>query len=734
MQQQINAVTFPDRWARVRSSTESTWCAIWLALCLPWLLGVWTIPFDAVQQFFPAVSFTAQQLLQLDFPWWNPYLHGGYPQLADPQMMTLQPTVVLPMLLAPTSLHWFTVVILLHVLLAGVGALKLAAYHGMQRLPQLLFALVFVFGGVAAARLQHTPMIVSYSLLPWLWLGLSRLRHTGRWRYALLAGIAGGLCALQLTQVTYLIVLACAVYALGALLVADRARARLLLQLAGVGALAALISAPQWLSTFAWLAQTNRDGVTLDTALPGAIHWQSLATLLSGNLFSQGRGDSWAFGDITTDYLYVGAIPLAVWLAWGGDVTRRTPRQARIALAVFVFAVLFALGGATPVFPFLFEWLPGLDLFRRPSDALFLAVPAAAWLGASALQVALERNGFRPHWPSLLAVGLLAVSSSWLIVSNGRLAGFAWIALSAVLGALAVHQLRRHRAPARWVLGLVLLDLLVFNVSTSFNARSATRPVLTATRPGAAQSAYQLLAAQRAASGPQRALVFGIGPLTNGAAVHALPLANGYNPLLDARYLRMLGMPGDPLENVQDKPDTPWTPDFNAPLYDLLGVRWVLAPTPFPDSRAHDEQLQYLRRDSVLPHLLNPRQVRWHEEDLPPAAAFNETDFGAAVWLPQGAPRGVCPDVGGGGLQVLEQHAAASAMTLRVHADAPAWLVVNDVIAPGWRAEINGEATDVLRANGVFRAVCVPAGTHEVALRFSPLQLWREGLAARLGR
>lgn len=734
MQQMISTTAATSRWTRLRQTPGFAWSALWLVLCLPWLLGIWTIPFDAVQQFFPAVSFTAQQLLQLDLPWWNPYLHGGYPQLADPQMMTLQPTVVLPMLLAPTSLHWFTVVILLHVLVAGMGALKLAATQGLQRLPQLMFALVFLFGGVAAARLQHTPMIVSYCMLPWLWLGLSRLRHTGRWHYALLAGIAGGLCALQLTQVTYLIVLACGLYSVGALVAADRQRVRLFLQLAVVGAVAALISAPQWLSTFAWLAQTNRDGVTLDTALPGAIQWQSLATLLSGNIFSQGRGDSWAFGDITTDYLYVGAVPLAVWLAWGGEVIRRTPTQARVALAVFVFAVLFALGGATPVFPLLFEWLPGLDLFRRPSDALFLAVPAAAWLGASALQVALAQHGLRPHWPSVLVTGLLAVASGWLIVSTGRLPGFAWIALSAVLGTLAVHQLRRHRAPARWVLGLILIDLLVFNVSTSFNARSATRPVLTASRAGAAQSAYQLLSAQRTASGPQRALVFGIGPLTNGAAVHALPLANGYNPLLDARYLRMVGMPGDPLENVQDKPDTPWTGDFNAPLYDLLGVRWVLAPGAFPGSRAHDDQLQYLRRDSVLPRLLNPRQVRWHEEDLPPAAAFNETDFGAALWLPQGAQRGLCPEAASGVLQVLQQHHAASTMTVRVHADAPAWLVVNDVIAPGWRAEINGEATDVLRANGLFRAVCVPAGTHEVTLRFSPLQLWREGLAARLGR
>ncbi|WP_251269107.1 hypothetical protein, partial [Enterobacter hormaechei] len=70
---------------------------------------------------------------------------------------------------------------------------------------------------------------------------------------------------------------------------------RLLWQLGVVAILAGGVSAPQWLSTLAWLDQTNRNGLTLEAALPGAIHWQTLVTLLSGNVFSQGRGDSWAF-------------------------------------------------------------------------------------------------------------------------------------------------------------------------------------------------------------------------------------------------------------------------------------------------------------------------------------------------------------------------------------------------------------------------------------------------------
>lgn len=332
MQQSSTASQGMGSWQRRWRTPEGMFLTAWIVLCLPWLMGIKTIPFDAVQQFFPAVSFSAEQLRHLQAPWWNPYLYGGYPQLADPQMMTLQPSMLLPMLLAPTSLHLFTVVVLLHVLAGGFGALRLGRAQGMPPPAQLLFALVLMFGGVAASRLQHTPMIVSYSLLPWLWLGMEQVRRHGRARDVALAGVAGGLCALQLTQVTYFIILACAIHAVGAVVLAKGQHVRMLLRFGLVALLAGAISAPQWLSTLAWLGETNRDGLSLEAALPGAIHWQTLATLLSGNVFSQGRGDSWAFGDISADYLYLGAVPLALWLGWGGEVLRRKPAATRIAL------------------------------------------------------------------------------------------------------------------------------------------------------------------------------------------------------------------------------------------------------------------------------------------------------------------------------------------------------------------------------------------------------------------
>lgn len=727
MQQQTAALAH-RAWQRCRASGEIRLLGIWALLCLPWLLGLRIIPFDAAQQFFPAVSFVAEQWLHGQAAWWNPYLYGGYPQLADPQMMSLQPSMVLPMLLAPTSLHWFTVVVLLHVLGGGIGALRLARHYRLDPLPQLLFALVMMFGAVAASRLQHTPMIVSFSYLPWLWLGMSRLRRQPRVREVLLAGVAGGLCALQLTQVTYLIVLGCALYALaGVLLAPPGQRLRLLLCLAAVGGLAALISAPQWLSTLAWLPATNRRVIDLDASLGGAIPWQTLATLLSGNVFEQGRGSYWGVGEITQDYLYLGAVPLALWLGWGAAVLRAQPWRARIALAVMVLAVAWALGGRTPLFPWLFAWLPGLDLFRRPADALFAVVPAAAWLAAQALQQARQSATLRPHWPSLAVVALLAAFTvAWVLPAHPAALG--WVLLSTLIALLALRAASRQRGVA--LLGLLVVDMLVFNVGTDFNTGSASKSVLDGTRDGPAQAAYRVLAAQRTAGIPQRAAVFGLGPLTNGASVQQLALINGYNPLLGSDYLQMVGTPGEPLARVQDNLATPWAATLEAPLYDLLGLRWVLAATPFPGAHAVDGRVFVAERGGVLPRVLSPRHVARHAGRLPDPAAFSATDFAHTLWLPVGA-HGACADAQAGAVRIGAIHYQANRLQVAYQADAAGWVVINEAYAPGWEAQVDAAALPVLRANGVFRAVCVPPGTHTLQLRYRPLALWRDGLQGR---
>lgn len=57
---------------------------------------------------------------------------------------------------------------------------------------------------------------------------------------------------------------------------------------------------------------------------------------------------------------------------------------------------------------------------------------------------------------------------------------------------------------------------------------------------------------------------------------------------------------------------------------------------------------------------------------------------------------------------------------VELRATGPGILVLTDTNYPGWRATINGEPTEILTADGLFRAVALPPGEHTVVFSFGP--------------
>jgi uncharacterized membrane protein YfhO len=49
---------------------------------------------------------------------------------------------------------------------------------------------------------------------------------------------------------------------------------------------------------------------------------------------------------------------------------------------------------------------------------------------------------------------------------------------------------------------------------------------------------------------------------------------------------------------------------------------------------------------------------------------------------------------------------------------------VSDAYYPGWKAYVDGEKTDIFRANLAFRAIRVPPGRHTVSLVYVPFSFY----------
>lgn len=66
--------------------------------------------------------------------------------------------------------------------------------------------------------------------------------------------------------------------------------------------------------------------------------------------------------------------------------------------------------------------------------------------------------------------------------------------------------------------------------------------------------------------------------------------------------------------------------------------------------------------------------------------------------------------------QILEY--SSQLVRLRVKLAEPGYLVLADMVYPGWQATVDGRPTEILRADTIFRAVELEAGEHTVEFRF----------------
>jgi hypothetical protein len=60
------------------------------------------------------------------------------------------------------------------------------------------------------------------------------------------------------------------------------------------------------------------------------------------------------------------------------------------------------------------------------------------------------------------------------------------------------------------------------------------------------------------------------------------------------------------------------------------------------------------------------------------------------------------------------------------------WLIVSDNDYPGWQASLDGQETEIFRANHTMRAVRVPAGRHVLSFTFAPV-VFRGSVLLSLG-
>jgi Bacterial membrane protein YfhO len=757
--------------------------AAWALAASLWPLTGTVVPWDSKNQFYPTLRYLGSALAHGELPLWNPYHFGGHPSAADPQSLLFTPTMLLFGWLVPEpSMQLFDVVVFAHFLPGALAFVPLFRRRGWHLAGAVAAALIFMLGGSATARLQHTGMIFSYGFFPLAFLLLEEALDRRSYLYGLLFAVCAAMMVIGRDQVAFLCALTLIALAAQRVWTAPRSlaylrsRLGLLLFMGVVGG--ALLVVPIVL-TMQFLATSTRPSFGFGVAAMGSLPPESLATILFGNVFGSLRwtydywGPDWhslsegTWTDRATNYLFVGTIP-ALLLLWHGIAGGRLfAREFRFFLVVGIAALFYALGRYTPGFEVIFDHIPGVNLYRRPADATFLINIALAF--ASGYLVHRYVTEGLPKWNRaslgrlwaalpLLALGLLvaAIASALAFAIKGGHMSPAVIEISVSLAAaaLTIAVITRMSGVSRWreatALVLVTLtgaELIGRHAASALNAEPAERYTVFTKLPPEQLQGLQILKrelAERHARGEYpRVEILGLkGAWQNASMVLGIEDIIGYNPLRLADYERAIG----PGENAED-PNLRRFPTsfrgYKCQLASLLGLDYVVLDRPVEKLPRHFPRLTgaevvygtgrmwiYRLNTSVprayVAHHVTPvdSEAVLGLEELPEFNRETEAlidDESMALLKASYGPAGSARDKAKGEARIVSYQ--RNSIALEVENRENGVLVLHDIHYPGWEAWVDGERRPILRANLLFRGVEIGPGRHRVEFHFRPMSL-----------
>ncbi|MDB5595907.1 MAG: conserved rane protein of unknown function [Hyphomicrobiales bacterium] len=771
------------QWTRIE-----TICAILgLSLFSTFALSAWAwsgalVPWDSKNQFYPFFRFLAESLAHGDLPLWNPYHFAGHPSVADPQSLLFTPTMMLFALVAPkASMAAFDVVIFSHLFAGGLGMLGLFRRRGWHPAGALLAAMIFMLGGAASSRLQHTGIIISYAFFPLALLALEIALARRSWTYAVLFGLFGTLMVLGRDQVALLMGLALVGAAAFHVVRAEKPvsflASRLPLLIVSGAIVIAALAVPSLL-TMQFLAASNRPGIAYGVAAAGSLHPANFATFLTGDIFGSndwnyrywGPGyeatDMADFTDRTINYLFAGTLP-ALLILWHGFAGGRIfGRGLRYFAVLGTLATLYALGRYTPFFGLMFDHLPGISLYRRPADATFLLNIAIALTAGYLLHRYIAEGIPRPfrRLHRGLASALVAGTVGTIGLAIGSALAFASakaqlieslqavaVCMGLATALAAVFFLADQGGPRRRALAAMLLvafggaELVTRNAASSQNAEPASQYAVYSGKTQPGRNGLDVLAQEIQAAHARgeypRVEILGLnGPWQNASLVMGLENTLGYNPLRIADYARAIGPgenSGDP--NLRQFPGT--FRGYRCNLATLLGLEYLVLDRPLNRLPRHvprpkatpifaGRNMYIYRLGTPAPRAYLAMQVKAvDKETVLEESALPDFNRAREVLIDNESMSDLREIYALGDSDAMPSSSVkirthdGSRVAIDVESDRAGVLVLHDLYYPGWQVRVDGEVKPVLRANLLFRGVEVPAGHHNVVFEFKPFAL-----------
>jgi hypothetical protein len=751
-----------------------------LVTFLPLVLGRVLFERDILTYWLAQVETFVGAVAAGSWPVWDPWVAFGQPMLAQPDTQVLYPFTWLNLLL---PLHVaYTVLVLGHLALSGVGLLRLARRLDVEPGGALVAAALWMLSGpfLSLANVWHH--FAGASWMPWVLdavegacLSGGRPRPVVRW--GLLTGLQVLAGSADIAAMTALL----ASVFVARHLASPSAGTRL--RIAG-GALAATVlglglSAALWVPTLEVARRSLRWNLPASTQEFWSLHPLSLLQValplfvVDLPLRAEWRQALFEGREPFLESVHVGLPALALAVA----ALRGRARHSFVLAGVAVLSVLVALGRHTVFHAAAVAFLPPLAILRFPQKAMLVAALALALLAGLGFETWSRPDFWRARRGFVLGLGVAALAAVAAVAV--LLFGAERLGLSALLPpSEAGAPYRELLAPVMWQTAgaaLCAAAVLLAAVLAARGRSSARRSAVAAAVVAVASlvAAHRTLhptapAALIASRSPilqvlrpglaTRVLTYDYGAVPGSSErylgrrsatlVDAVPrgwsyregVAFGLQQYLPAPMPARYGVFGSfdvdfrglyPRE-LDELTRLPWAlddlPAVRNRLLQLGGVSHVVAlhtrglealPEVARFASVYAEPIRVLRVPDPLPRSYVVEGVRV-VPDGEALAALTEPgfDFRREVLLAGGLPPRL-PGADSPGESRFVSY-RPDRVRLQVSARRDALVVLLDSYDPGWRASVDGRPARLLRANVAFRAVPVPAGDHRVEMRYRP--------------
>lgn len=700
-----------------------------LVLCaghLDFLRGTAVPIWDADGFYAPAQILVADHARQGKVLLWNPWMSGGRPDCADPQVGAFSPINVGFGLLTGATLSGFLFYWLVTWWLGSVGVLFLARHFDVPAWGGAIAALAYMASGFHLNNAQHTTFVLGMSFLPWIvWRFDDALIGDRAWS-AVQAGVLWGLLALAgYPGMVILTAFYLGLWTLGRVLICSAStepgraprrtvmRRRLSRSAIAWGlflTLGCVVLAPTYVTFFAEGAgySDRVESLSRERAIgSNALHPGATATFASPYLALSKMIDRslWDYTDPSMTNIYVGLVALALAIA-AVVLNPRSPWRWWI-LGMGLLCLAAAMGRVLPVRGWLYDLLPPMRFFRHAAifrGFYIFSMVVLALLAARDL--ALERRPPRASWLRLAAVGLVLGVPMTLAVrlvvakvaetgADFQLAIRWTTALWLGIWLLALVAALAPSARRDWAIPLLLTLLaggdawMSLHLNRGFRMSYNTRAWKSAT----AHYTPNLNLTAHGFKRPPRP------PSEHGRNNHNLlsktPVLESYDPFRHPHLMRWINIPE--LHGLALGTERTW-----------FAPRAARLPATHEAFFAFEYLAQ--ERGGMVPLVVETSQssepVRTREDRHAAIAQFQRQLAGvpAAERLP-----------------VELDIYWPNRLDFAVDAPDDGWVLVTDRYAAGWRAWVDGEETPIHRGDFVFRAVEIRRGRHQISFRYRPL-------------